>query len=251
MLIRDNIYAVLGLAHPIGVNAGFVVSSHGVIVIDCGLTLNSALTIYSYIKAVSGDVPIKYLVYTEHHSDHIFGAKVFKEHGAKIISHTKTKEFLLTEGKDYVSFIVNRENSYETRQKFIAMGYDFGRSFVGDVKVILPDILLEKETKMNCGDTEFIIIPTPGHLDGCLSIYFPKAKVLFAGDTIYAGFPPTTQFGNIELWEKWVGSLNYLMTFDIETIIPGHGYLCGKEEIKKNLDYIERFTAQSHSPNTY
>ncbi|MCL0056501.1 MBL fold metallo-hydrolase [Dehalococcoidia bacterium] len=96
MRLADNVYAVLDLAHPIGVNAGFVVT------IDTGWTHSSALTILGFIETAAPGKPIKWVILTEYHSDHIFGAYVFKARGAQIIAHRHTKEFLESKGKDYV-----------------------------------------------------------------------------------------------------------------------------------------------------
>ena len=104
MKICGNIYAVLGLHHPLGVNSGFVVTDEGVVVIDASWTYYSALTILGYIKAIAKDKPIKYLIWTEHHSDHIFGSIVFVREGAKVIAHKNAYEHLREIGgiKGYV-----------------------------------------------------------------------------------------------------------------------------------------------------
>ncbi len=110
--------------------------------VDSGWTRLSALTILGYIRAAAGDADIKFLVLTEHHSDHIFGAKIFKEQGAKIIAHAKTKEFLEGEGKDYVKFMIERQNRpwADIRDP----GYDIGANLFSGVEIVLPDVTIDE-----------------------------------------------------------------------------------------------------------
>ncbi|MCL0084373.1 MBL fold metallo-hydrolase [Dehalococcoidia bacterium] len=240
MKLADNVYAVLALAHPIRVNAGFVVTDEGVVVIDSGWTHPSALTILGYIEAVASSSQIKYLILTEHHSDHIFGAHVFKANGAQIIAHRLTKEFLESHGEDYVEAMIERNNKPWREAKAMPQGYDFGRTFFQKVEVVLPDRTIGESTELRLGGEELRLIPTPGHLLDCISVYLPRTKILFAGDTIYSGYPPTTRFGDASQWREWIKSLEGLKELEIEVIVPGHGLLCDKSEIEQNIRYLAK-----------
>ena len=228
MQLAENIYAVLDLAHPIGVNAGFVVTKEGVVAIDAGLTHSSALTILGYIQAAAPGSLIRYLILTEHHSDHIFGAHVFKARGAEIIAHKLTRQYLQSAGDDYV----------EARALEVPGGPDSGRTFYRNVELVLPDTTVGEVTDLLVGGELLKLIPTPGHLSDCISVYLPRSRILFAGDTIYSGYQPTTRFGDEQLWRQWIASLEHLKQLDIETIVPGHGPLCNKSEIGRNMEYL-------------
>ena len=244
MRIHDYIYAILGLHHPIGVNAGFIVTNDGVIVIDASWTYYSALTILGYIKAVSGDKPIKYLIWTEHHSDHIFGSIVFVREGAKIIAHRNAYEHLKEIGgiKGYVEVMKERVN--KEYRELVKMGYDIGSVMFKGIEDVWPDILIDSEYILKLGNIEIKLIPTPGHTPSNIVIYIPKYKVLFAGDTIYSSYPPNTRFATLELIREWIKALDYLHTLDIEIIIPGHGPLCNKDEIKRNKSILEKIVRE-------
>lgn len=238
MQLADNVYAVLDLAHPIGVNAGFVVTREGVVVIDSGLTHPSALTILGYIEAAAPGSQIKYLILTEHHSDHIFGAHVFKAGGAEIIAHKLAREYLESEGQGYV----------EARMFEMPGGFDFGRTFYRNVELVLPDRTIDGPADLSVGGELLRLIPTPGHLLDCISVYLPRSRILFAGDTVYSGYPPTTRFGDERLWSQWIVSLKRLKQLDIERIVPGHGPLCGKSEIDRNIEYLTGLLRSTDSP---
>ena len=244
MRLADNVYALLDLAHPIGVNAGFVVTDEGVVVTDTGWTHSSALTILGFIEAAAPGKPIKWVILTEHHSDHIFGAYVFKARGAQIIAHRHTKEFLESKGKDYVEEMIKSRNKLWREAKAMPQDYDFGRTFFQKVELVLPDRTIDETTELHVGGEELRLIPTPGHLTGCISVYLSQRKILFAGDTIYSGYSPTTRFGDERLWREWIRSLERLKELEIEVIVPGHGPLCDKSEIEQNLKYLVKLLGE-------
>lgn len=77
-----------------------------------------------------------------------------------------------------------------------------------------------------------------------ISVYHPASQTLIAGDTIYEGMPLTTRFGGPKQWRQWIKSLERLQQLDIKKIVPGHGKICEKEEIQRNIDYLEEFLAK-------
>src|SRR6266567_1713124 len=96
----DNVYVFRYGNHQ----SMFVVTSAGVIATDpIGYGRPQAVVTYvDEIKKVSSQ-PIKYLIYSHHHFDHIAGGKPFKDAGATIVAHTRAKEWLLAlKGLDVV-----------------------------------------------------------------------------------------------------------------------------------------------------
>jgi cyclase len=67
-------------------------------------------------------------------------------------------------------------------------------------------------------------------------VWLPEAKVLFAGDMIYGGRYPILAPSNLP---NLVEALSWLATIGAEVIVPGHGRLCGNEELARQLEYIE------------
>jgi glyoxylase-like metal-dependent hydrolase (beta-lactamase superfamily II) len=56
--------------------------------------------------------------------------------------------------------------------------------------------------------------------------------------------PLTTRFGGPKEWRQWIESLERLQLLNIKKIVPGHGNICGKEEIQRNIEYLEGFLAE-------
>ena len=242
MNLIGPIYVVTGLYHPLTVNAGFIYTDDGVIVVDSSWTVHSARTIMGYIKALSDNVMIKYLIWTEHHSDHIFGSIVFRNAGAKIISHEFAEKFLNEIGgiTGYLEYIKRRLDSLYPGYK--DTGLDISTTIFHGVEDVWPDITIKKETVLKIGNIELILIPAPGHTPSNIIVYLPDFKTVFAGDTVYSGFPPNTRFSTPDLIKKWIDILDKMLSMDIDYVVPGHGPICGLDEVHRNLIELEKHT---------
>ncbi|UCF04118.1 MAG: MBL fold metallo-hydrolase [bacterium] len=231
--LSDNVLAITGLYHTggeNGVTAGIIFTRESVIFIDAGMTIDSAEFIWNEARKYIGNRKMFYLILTHHHSDHIFGMRVFKEKGAKVISHSWLKSFISMRGEQYKKFLLN----------MLKWSTDKGDRIFGDVVLSVPDQVIEKDTILTIDDEEIHILYTPGHVSTEISIYHPHSKTLFAGDTVYEGMELTTHFGGPDEWRLWIAQLERLKELDLETICPGHGSLCTKEELDRNIDFLRK-----------
>ncbi len=231
--ITEDIYAITGLYHPageeVGVSAGIIFTRNSVIFIDAGMTIASAEFLWQVAEKKMKGKEHLYLILTHRHSDHVFGMRVMKEKGAKVVAHTILRDWFQLLGGRYKQVIAQK------------MGWDRekGNEMLGDVLLFPPDQVIDRDTVLNIDGEEIHILVTPGHLWDELSIYHPKSRTLFAGDAIYEGMPPHTAFGGPDDWKLWVAQLQRLKELDIETVVPGHGKLCSKKEIDRNIAYLQ------------
>jgi len=168
----------------------FVVTRDGVIATDpiAYGRPQAAVTYIDEIKKVS-DKPIKYLIYSHHHFDHIAGGKPFKDAGAKIIAHKRAKERL---------------------------------EAIQDPHTPLPDETFEKRRTLKLGGTVLeLSYHGLNHSDSTLVMRLPKEKLLFIVDTIPVGAFPGR--GMIDFYpleaEKFAQEV---LKMDWERLIPGH-----------------------------
>lgn len=231
--ISDNTFAIMDLFHSENytVNAGAIVTENSIVFIDAGITIHSAKYMWEAMQEEVGKKKNIYLILTHYHSDHSFGMNFFKEKGAIIIEHQRTKEFLDKYKHDYKEFIIN---TFE-------MSTEEGNDFLGDVQFPDPDITITTDTILTIDGEEIHLLDTPGHVPGGISVYYPKGKSLFASDQMYEGTDLTTHFGEIEDWQQWIEELEAYKELDIETICPGHGKLCGFDEVDRNITYLQGF----------
>jgi len=235
MRVAQNVYAVLDMFHPIGVNAGFIVTKKYIVYVDSGWTVPSAQTILGYSFAVAPNKKPKYLIFTDHHPDHVSGMMPFRKAGVKTIGHIELDIWL----RGY--FIQNWRG-------FIKQWFEDEAErelLFGDVELSPLDQTIDKDTVIKVDEEEIHVLHTPGHWKACLCVYLPSSRVLFAGDTIFSGFEPTTRFGDRNLWQQWISSLEKLGKLDISCIIPGHGRLCDTKEISRHIKYLEELIAKS------
>ena len=201
--ITDDVWGIVNLYHTAKdfyVNAGIVFTGSSVVFIDSGMTIASAEFMWNAAQErMKGDEKL-YLIFTHNHSDHIFGARVFKERGAKIIGHQDLTVELADDNGFYKKFISDR-------MKWDAQTAD---RILGDVIVYVPDECIDKDTVLNIDGTEIQILCTPGHVDNEISVYVPHARALFAGDAIYEGTDLTTRFGGPDEWRQWIAGLERL-----------------------------------------
>jgi len=151
----DNVYVFRYGNHQ----AMFVVTKDGVIATDpIGYGRPQAVTTYiDEIKKVT-DKPIKYLIYSHHHYDHIAGGQPFKDAGAKIIAHKRAKDRL---------------------------------AVLKDPATPLPDETLDDKRTLTLGGTTLELVYVGlNHSDSSLVMRLPKEKILFAVDFLPIGTVP-------------------------------------------------------------
>jgi glyoxylase-like metal-dependent hydrolase (beta-lactamase superfamily II) len=231
--VTENVYAITDLFHSkgqlAGVNAGIIFTSNSVVFIDSGMTVDSGEFLWKTAKKRMKAHNQLYLLLTHEHSDHTFGMRAMKDRGARIIAHKIVGEEFKDDNGEYKQFIMDMDK----------LSKEEGDSIFGDVVLSVPDETVEEDTILNIDGQEIHLLITPGHTPDCVCIYHPRSKTLFAGDTIYENLSPATKFGGPTEWKQWVFQLERLIQLDIEIIVPGHGNLCGKEVIDRNITHLE------------
>lgn len=77
-----------------------------------------------------------------------------------------------------------------------------------------------------------------GHCPGAAVVYFPERKLLFTGDLVFAGRMP--YMGQAE-FRRWLDALATLESWDVETVVPGHGPQGGKELLTRQREWLEQY----------
>ena len=97
-----------------------------------------------------------------------------------------------------------------------------------EARIVLPDITYSNHVTLHFGSrTIELIHPGRAHTTGDTIVYLPEDKVLYAGDLLFNHiFPPV--FGDSL---GWIAAIEQIEGMAIETIVPGHGFVCTKQEI--------------------
>ena len=227
--IEENLYMVRGKdGLPSKENKGFISNAYGIltkegwIVIDSLTTPELSKKFLNLLRKVS-DKPVLYVIITHYHLDHWYGAKTFKDAGAKIIAHENLKKFY---------------ESGEAQMVLEAQRKAFP-GVLNTVKLVSPDITVKDKYTIKTGkDTIQIISMTPAHTNTDLVIYWKNRKVLFVGDLVYKDRIPFMGDRNSNT-KRWLKVLEELRKFDAKIILAGHNYPLDKSAIDWTYNYIK------------
>jgi quinoprotein relay system zinc metallohydrolase 2 len=184
-------------------NMGFVVGSDAVAVIDTGGSAIMGRQFRDAIRSVT-DRPVRYVINTHMHPDHIFGNAPFTDDNPVFIAHHKMARGLEA-----------RQDRYMTRNKQL-----LGDAAFEGIKIIIPTQGIESKTSFDLGGRTIELEPQKtAHTDNDLIVRDSKTNTLFLGDLLFSGHVPTID-GSIR---GWLGVLDGLAKQPAERIVPGHG----------------------------
>ncbi len=184
-------------------NAGFVVTPGGVVVIDALGSPALARELLKTIAAITPQ-PVRLVILTHHHADHLYGAQVFKDAGATIVAHGAGRGYL----------------GSESARLRLKTSIDEGLTEPG-TRLVAADTWLDGSASFDVGGTRFEAMQVgPAHTAEDLAVYFPDERVLFSGDLVFRGRIPYV--GDADS-RRWIESLDRLLALPAAVIVPGHG----------------------------
>jgi cyclase len=200
--IDDNFFVAVGG----GGNTAVLVSKDSVLVVDTKIMF-AAKNLLADIAKLTGNKPIKYVINTHFHPDHAGGNDLYPR-GTIIIAHPASKRRMMEEKVSEVS---------------------------------LPTVLVSDSLIIPfADDTVRIYHVGPAHTDGDLVVLFQKRKILQTGDVffnhIFPNIDPTHSGANTK---SWIVAIDTLQRLRFDTIIPGHGQVCGRAELKDFQNYLK------------
>ncbi len=165
---------------------------------------------------------IHLIILTHEHFDHI-GATPFFE-SAIVAAHA------------------NAANKIDLQDEFVT--YNKERNI--GIKPFYPHIWLDDGTIIDIGNYKFEVIHTPGHTSGCICLYEPNVKLLFSGDTVFAGGSLSDIAGSGSI-SDYLRSINRLGNLKIEAFYPAHGWLSIQPEgdLEKATEYARSVMEES------
>ena len=209
----DNVYIFRNGNHQ----SMFVVTPAGVIATDPVAygRPTGGQTYLDEIRKVT-DKPVKYLIYSHHHFDHIAGGQAFKDAGAKVIAHHRAKERLAA---------------------------------LKDPHTVLPDeAVSDKGRTISLGGTTLELKYLGlNHSDSTLVMRLPKEKIIFVVDTLPVGQVPGRGMIDFHPIES-EAFIKKVLAMDWERLIPGHpgpnDRLGTKQDVQDQLTFLEDASAE-------
>ncbi|MGC4026007.1 MAG: quinoprotein relay system zinc metallohydrolase 2 [Mesorhizobium sp.] len=209
-LLADGIYAFTGaeeLMEPANqgaiCNVGLVVGTESAALIDSGGSYLEGAELLRSIREITNK-PLRYLINTHMHPDHIFGNAAFKETGAQIVGHANLPAALEARGAFYLQ----------------SFRRQLGDELMRGVEIIPPTVLVADRMELDLGNRKLDLRAwQPAHTDNDLTIMDRKSGILFAGDLVFLGHLPTMD-GSIL---GWMRQLDELAAIPARGVVPGHG----------------------------
>jgi cyclase len=216
--IGEGVYAAIGSdGGKAGSNAGFIVGSNGVVVIDTFEDVAPASDLLAEIRKVT-NLPIRFVVNTHYHLDHTGGNAVFAQAGATILAHRNLRGWLHTENLKF--FGANPKPEQKTMVEAL----------------VQPDEVYSDAVDIFLGERKIQVRYMLGHTGGDSVVIVPDANVVFGGDLVWQKHLPNLIDATTSDWVKTLEKL--LADHSSATFVSGHGDVATVSDVRDFHDYL-------------
>lgn len=199
-------------------NGGLIVGEESAIAVDALFVPSMTRR---YLRAIrrATKKPVSHLIATHHHIDHIGGNQFFPR--SEIVAHINCREEMVRFGLPV-----------DRLKAFIPAFADE----LDELRLVLPDVVYAGQLTLHQGDRAIeLLYMGPAHTPGDTLVYLPNEKVLFAGDVAFHYVVPGPFDCHVS---SWIRVADRIAGLDVEVIVPGHGPLGTKKELREMRDYL-------------
>ncbi len=206
-----------------GCNPSYVTTSDGVVVIDTPQLPTKAVAMR---REAESHGPIRYVINTEHHVDHIFGNYYFKGAGI-VVNHQGVYDRFMTVYPELDPFAYAAEAIPTDDPDGAAIFPDRDEYYADPNK---GTVIFTGDLTLRVGDHTFELLHTPGHTPGQVAVYVPEERVVLTGDTVFSGCQTWLMTSDVD---QWIASLDRIRALDFDVLVPGHGPVTGRQSLDR------------------
>ena len=239
--VKENIYVAIGYGLA---NSIMIIGDNGIIIVDVMESGEAAKEVLADFRKIT-DKPLKAVIYTHNHADHVFGSTgMIGDDSVDVYSQVLTPYYLdrvvnvtrpITELRGFRMFGIYLDDEALVNCGIGPMLNIKPNAQIGATR---PNITFTDSLSTTIEGVNLKLYHAPGETNDQLFVWLPNEKVLLAGDNIYKTFPNLyTIRGTVYRDPKqWVQSLDRMRALDIEYLIPSHTRpILGKENINNTL----------------
>ena len=221
--IGKGVYAAI--SGRAGGNTGFIIGDDGVLVVDTFISQPPARDLLAEIRKIT-NLPVKYVVNTHYHLDHVAGNAIFTEAGATVIAHRNERAWVRTEN---LKFYQQNGATPTTEQRALVAA------------LVEPQITYDHALEVNLGSRLVRVFYMPGHTGGDSVVYVPDANVVFTGDLGWNQRIPNLIDATTSAWIETLDKM--IAAHPDATFIPGHGDVASAQDLRTFRDYMAALRA--------
>lgn len=210
-----------------GANAGFVIGDDGVAVIDTFENPEAAKQMLAEIRKLT-DLPVKFVINTHYHIDHVAGNRVFQQAGALVFAQRNVRSWIHTENLKF-----------------------FGKNIKPEEKSMVealgpPDAVYDSGVTLFLGSHKIEVRVFPGHTGGDSVVFVPDAAVVFTGDLFWRNTLPNLIDATTA---TWLTSLDAIAASSPSAVyVPGHGDIGNAADVHAFRGYLAYLREQVAQP---